>query len=189
MNQSPPQGSSIEVGSLNGHQHILIPHGSGGIMRYLIGAFLIFWLGGWFTGFVSAASEIITGNGGGFLMFWLGGWSIGGIFAGYFIYRVFRKPVPEQLLLNKPNLSIDTGVPPFIMSFSMTNQADYWKSMFPKRKRVEIDRNEIKTLELRETESGNRLTVDKGAERLELATTATEVEREWLFRYLSKNYS
>jgi hypothetical protein len=189
MVQSPPQGSSIEVSTLNGHQHILIPHGSGGVMRYFIGAFLVFWLGGWFMGFTSAAEEIMSGKGGAFLMFWLGGWTIGGIFAGYFIYRVFRKSVPEQLLLNKPSLSIDTGIPPFKMSFSMTNQKDYWKSMFPKRKRVQIDHTEMKTLVLRETESGNRLTVDKGTERLELATSATEIEREWLFKYLSQNYS
>jgi hypothetical protein len=189
MDQSPPQGSSIEVGVLNGHQHIIIHHGRGGVMRYFIGAFLIFWLGGWFIGFTSAADEIMSGEGGAFLIFWLGGWTIGGIFAGYFIYRLFRKPVPEQLLLNKPNLSVDTGIPPFKIGFSLWNQQDYWKSMFPKRKRTEISHDEMKTLELRETESGNRLTVDKGKERLELAISATEIEREWLFKYLRRNYS
>ena len=189
MIQSPPQGTSIEVGNLNGYQHIVIPQGDAGAGRYFIGAFLIFWLGGWFMGFTSAANEIMSGEGNAFLIFWLGGWTIGGIFAGYFVYRLFRKSVPEQFLLNKPSLSIDTGIPPFKMSFSMTNQKDYWKSMFPKRKKVELDRSEMKSLKLRETDSGNRLTVDKGPERLELATSATEIEREWLFNYLKQNYS
>ena len=189
MNQSPLHGSSIEVGTHNGYQHVIIPHGNGGITRYFIGAFLLFWLGGWFMGFTSAADQIMSGNGDAFLIFWLGGWTIGGVFVGYFIYRIFRKSVPEQLLLNKPNLTVDTGIPPFKISSSMTNQKEYWKSVFPKRTRIEIDHNEMKTLKLRETESGNRLTVDTGTERLELATSATEIESEWLFNYLSQNYS
>lgn len=188
MHQSPPQGSNIEISRLNEYQHILIPQASAGATKYFIGLFLIFWLGGWFTGFTSAISEIMSGKASAFLIFWLAGWTLGGIFAGYFVYRVFRKPVPEQLLLNKPNLSVDTGIPPFKMDFNLANQKDYWKSMFPKRKRIEINRDEMKTLQLREVDSGNRLTIDKGMERLEIATSATEIEREWLFKYLSEIY-
>jgi hypothetical protein len=140
-------------------------------------------------GFINAVEEITSGTGGAFLMLWLCCWTTGGIYVVYIIYRLFRKSVPEQLLLNKPTFSVDTGIPPFKIGFSLWNQQDYWKSMFPKRKRTEISHDEMKTLELRETESGNRLTVDKGKERLELAISATEIEREWLFKYLRRNYS
>lgn len=189
MEQNPPQESKIEVGILNGHQRIVVPHNSVGVMRFFIGAFLLFWLGGWFMGFTSAANEILSGKGGAFLIFWLGGWTLGGIFAAYSIYRVFRKPIPEQLLLNKPSLSIDTGIPPFKMNFSATNQKEYWKTMFPKRKKIEFTISDLKSIQLRETDSGNRLTIDKGSDRIEIATSATEVEREWLFKYLQTNYS
>jgi len=158
-------------------------------MRYFLGAFLLFWLGGWFMGFTSTANALMSGEGGVFLIFWLGGWTIGGLFVACFIYRIFRKSVPEQLLLNKPNLSVDTGIPPFKMDVNMTNQREYWKSFFPKRRRFEVNHNEMKTLALREIESGNRLTVDKGTERIELAASASEIEKEWLFKYLSQNYS
>jgi hypothetical protein len=43
-------------------------------------------------------------------------------------------------------------------------------------------------LRLRETEGGNRLTVDLGAQRIDLASQASEVEREWLARLLTKRY-
>ena len=36
---------------------------------------------------------------------------------------------------------------------------------------------------------GNRLTEDAGAQRLDLAGAATEVEREWLYRLLAKRYA
>lgn len=189
MNKYPPQGSKIEITMLNGYKHIKIPHSNAGILRYFIGLFLIFWLGMWFIGFTSAANEILSGNGSTFLIFWLAAWSIAGIFASYMIYRVFSKPLPEQLLLKKPNLFIDTGIPPLKISFNITSQKDYWKSIFHKRMQIEINNNEIKTLKLRVTESGNRLTVDKGTQRIELATSATEIEREWLYNYLIQNYS
>ena len=188
MRNTPPQGSDIEIDTLNGHQSILVPHGSGGAMRYFIGIFLLFWMGGWFMGFTSAFSKIASGEGDIFLIFWLGGWSVGGLFASYMIYRVFKKSVPEQLLLNRPSLSLDTGVPPLKFNFGMGNQKEYWKSMFPKRKHIEFGPPELKTMELRETDRGNRLTIDKGTERVAIAVSATEIEREWLFSYLQRIY-
>jgi hypothetical protein len=38
-------------------------------------------------------------------------------------------------------------------------------------------------------DAGNRLTVDAGAERLDLARFAGEIEREWLYRTLARHYS
>lgn len=189
MSSSPPKGSPIIVGSQNGHQLIVVPHGTGGVMRYFIALFLLFWVGGWFMGFISAFTQVASGKGGAFLVFWLGGWSIGGIFAGYMIYRVFRKSIPEQILLNHPSLSLDTGIPPLKVNFGFNNHKEYWKSIFPKRRRLEFTPNDLKTLVLRETDSGNRLTVDKGSERIEFAIEASEVEREWLYSYLKKSYS
>lgn len=82
----------------------------------------------------------------------------------------------------------DSGIPPFQTSFGSMNQRE-WRSLFPKRSRVEIDRRQLQTLRLRETEAGNRLTVDAGAVRLDIAPSASEVEREWLHQVLAKRYS
>jgi hypothetical protein len=53
--------------------------------------------------------------------------------------------------------------------------------MFPKRTRVELDRRKLQSLRLRETNEGNRLTVDADALRLDIAPSASEIEREWLY--------
>ena len=189
MSNTPPHGSAINLDVLNGYQHVVIPHGQGGTMRYFIGLFLLFWMGGWAMGFVSAISQISSGKGGAFLVFWLGGWTVGGLFAGFMIHRAFRRSVPEQLLLNRPSLSLDTGVPPLKFEFGLRSQKESWNSLFPKRERIEFTSNELKTLMLRDIDNGNRLTIDKGKERYEIAKGATEIEREWLFDYLQKNYS
>jgi uncharacterized protein YeaO (DUF488 family) len=64
-----------------------------------------------------------------------------------------------------------------------------WKSIFSKRFRTELGRQQLQSLRLRETEAGNRLTIDLGAKRVELASQASEVEREWLARLLANRYA
>jgi hypothetical protein len=44
-------------------------------------------------------------------------------------------------------------------------------------------------LRLRETEAANRPTLDLGAQRIELASEASEVEREWLARLLAHRHA
>jgi hypothetical protein len=61
--------------------------------------------------------------------------------------------------------------------------------MFPKRRQADLDRSELQSLRLRETESGNRLTVDVEGQRIDMAASANEVEREWLARLLARRYS
>jgi hypothetical protein len=61
--------------------------------------------------------------------------------------------------------------------------------MFPKRTRVELDRRKLQSLRLRETNDGNRLTVDADALRLDIAPSASEIEREWLYQLLADRYS
>jgi hypothetical protein len=70
----------------------------------------------------------------------------------------------------------------------MVDQKKYWQSIFFKRKQYNLNLADITSLKLRETDSGNRLTIDKGAERIELGSSATEVEREWLYEYLHATY-
>ena len=189
MNDLPPEGSGISLERTGSARLLTIPYGGGNALRYFIGLFVIFWLGGWVVGFKHAVSEILSGGTDQFLYFWLVGWTIGGIFALYFAYRAFRPAVSETIRLGTDSVFYDSGIPPFRIHFVFTNEKEMWRSIFPKRIKREIRRNELKSLKLRETDAGNRLTVDSGVERIEIAAEASEIEREWLHDYLSRNYS
>ena len=184
-----PPGSSISVATDLAVPIITIPQPSGGAMRFLMGAFMLFWLGGWYMGFRSASSQILSGNGGPFLIFWLGAWTVGGMLAVSMLYRIFRPTVPETLKLGADGLAYDSGIPPFRQDFGAMNRKDVWRSYWPKRIVVTISRQELRSLRLRETESENRLTVDVASARVDLARTASEVEREWLYRVLAERYA
>src|SRR5882724_570803 len=96
---NPPPGSSIAVATEGAAATITIPQQKAGPVRFLYGAFILFWFGGWCFGFSSAFSRILSGEGGGFLIFWLGAWTIGGALAVSMLYRIFRPAIPETFRL------------------------------------------------------------------------------------------
>ena len=190
MDLNPPAGSKISVTNDGNGPTIVIPAASSP-MRYFGGLFLLFWLGGWALGETHVISELLSGKGNAFLLFWLGGWTLGGIFAAYSAYRSFRPTVPETLELQRGSVAYDSGVPPFQFNSTQrrANPVAAWKDAFPKRIQVDLDRRRLQSLRLRETEAGNRLTVDVDAQRIEIASGASEVEREWLAQLLARRYS
>jgi len=189
VNLEPPSGSRISVTTDGANPLIVIPHGNGGLMRYFVGLFLLAWLGGWFAGFSSAFSKLSSGQASAMLVFWLVGWTLGGAFAVYWAYRALRPSVPESLTLMPNGLTYDSGIPPLQTYFGYTSQRDAWKFMFPKRTRAQLDWPKLQSLRLRETDDGNRLTIDADTLRLEIARSASEIEREWLYRFLANRYS
>src|SRR5262245_15579239 len=189
MTLKPPDGSKISVTTEGSDPVIVVPQGSGGATRYFVGLFLLFWLGGWFVGFSSTIWTLAAGKFHPFLFFWLGAWTLAGIAVVVCLYRIFRPSVPESLKLMSPGVRYDSGIPPFQMSPGTMNQMESWRSFFPKRTRADIDRRELRTLRLRETGAGNRLTVDAGAQRIDIGKSASEIEREWLHQVLAKRYS
>ena len=189
MELNPPAGSQISINRNDLDPTIIIP-ATASSTRYFGGVFLLFWLGGWVMGETSAITQLMSGKGGAFIVFWLGGWTIGGILAALTAYQIFRPTVPETLQLKRGSIAYDSGVPPFELNKNTRNKGvrDYWSSLLSKRLRADLDRQQLQTLRLRETETGNRLTIDLGAQRLELASGASEVEREWLARLLAKRF-
>ncbi len=187
---SPPLGSKISVIQDRGDPTIIIP-AAADPSRYFGGLFLLFWLCGWAFGFWFAASQLLTGNGGAFLIFWLAGWTVGGCFAAYTVFRIFRPSVPETLTLKRTGIGYDSGISPLHLNSSWNSGStrDRWKSTFPKRVKVDLNRRQLQSLRLRETEAGNRLTVDVDAKRIEIALSASEVEREWLATLLARRYA
>jgi hypothetical protein len=190
MDLNPPAGSKISIASDGADPTIIIPAATSST-RYFTGLFLLFWLGMWTIGFRDAGSKVISGNANGFLIFWLAGWTLGGIFAVVSLYRIFRPSVPESLELKRNNVNYDSGIAPlqFDSSWRYKKPRDSWSALFPRRVRVDLDRRQLQSLRLRETDTGNRLTLDVDAARIDIAPTASEVEREWLARLLAQRYS
>jgi hypothetical protein len=191
---TPPNNTKIRIEyNEAGQEEIVIPQPGGGIFRFFIGAFMLFWFGAWGVGWKSAAAELLGGTKGPqpFLIFWLGAWTVGGVFAVYFLYRIFRPSMPERMVLSYASLSYDSGIPPFQVSFSFgfSSQVDFWKKMFQKRTRTEFDRSSLKSLKLKEFASGNRLTIDQNNKRYDLAVGTSELEKEWLFKVLNSQYN
>jgi hypothetical protein len=192
MDLKPPPGSNISITTDGTDPMIVLPNTDGGSARYFVGLFLLFWLGGWTIGFWSALSKILSGNASAFLIFWLAGWTVGGGFAALTLFRLFRPVVPETLTLRRRGVTYDSGIPPYQVSNwygRNRSRTDYWNEITAKRVHVDFDRRQLQSLRLRETDSGNRLTIDNGASRLDIAAAASEVEREWLMRLLSRRYS
>lgn len=188
MQLSPPRGSRIAVLQDGSDDVIIIPQPDVSVARYFIGLLMLFWLGGWSFGFVSAYSKVRSGQGDSFLLLWLCGWTVGGAFAAYYLYRILRPSVPESFRLRGRDLVYDSGIPPFQLQAHHARQADAWRALFPKRLVVELDRERMQSLRLRETDAGNRLTVYVGSTRLDLGRAASEVEREWLSQVLKERY-
>ena len=190
VNLEPPSGSRVSVTTEGAHPLIVVPHGSGGLKRYFVGLFLLAWLGGWFVGFVDTVSKMWSGEVPTFLNFWLVGWSLVGAMAMFLAYRAFRPCVPESLRMMPNSVTYDSGIAPLeTLLFNYMSPKDAWKFMFPKRLRVELDRQGLQSLRLSGTNVGNRLTVDVDASRLDIAQSASEMERVWLYQLLAKRYS
>jgi hypothetical protein len=190
MNSQPPTGSKITLTREGVDEILRIAQPSKGVVQYFAAAFMIFWLGGWFMGFKSASAELMESHGGNtFLAFWLAAWTVGGISAVFFLYRMLMPAVPESFILRSNSAIYDSGVASFQMSFGYEMQKDFWKQLRGKRLIADLTINDLRTLKLRETDSGNRLTIDKDSERFEIASRASEIEREWLHAYLSSRYS
>jgi hypothetical protein len=112
------------------------------------------------------------------MVFWLGAWTVGGATTLLFMRRLLQRSVPETITLEPAGRVHDPGVP--AMQFERRSRRIPWSELFPSRVVARIDHRALEALRLREAEAGNRLTVDCGIDRIELARAATHVEREWL---------
>ncbi len=106
-----------------------------------------------------------------FVLFWLGGWTFGGIQAARTL--VSGRASNSELFLGfwLAGWALGEG-------FALFTLYRIVRPTIPERF----------TLRLREGGDANRLTVDVGAARFDLAKECAEVEREWLFQTLSDHY-
>jgi hypothetical protein len=125
VNLDLPSGSKLSMKTEGGDTVIIVPY-EGGPFRYFTGLFVLAWLGGWFFGFSSAASQLASGRAPAgalaFLAFWLVGWTLGGGMAVYWAYRAFRPSTPESLRLTPQGVTYDSGVPPLRTFFGYASR-------------------------------------------------------------------
>jgi hypothetical protein len=162
---------------------------SGGVFRYFIATFLIFWLCGWAIGWVTAATQLIRGNARGgelFLAIWLGLWTIGGVFAFCMLYFLLRPPRPESVTLGFTTFRFDSGTATinyfFNPWYAMQRYNSQWPfpGIFQRRKRLEIPKGDLAQVVMERVGERQRLCFDYGADRIEIGESLREPEREWL---------
>ena len=184
-----PNGSTISLMQEGADTVVDIPQEKAGVFAFLQALFLLVWLVGWAFGFEHAAAQLLAGRGNGFIEVWLTLWTIGGIFVVLSVYRMLRPTIPERLTLRSGSMSYDSGIARLRLYGARQSRADAWRSLLLPRRRREFDRAALRSLQLRATDTSNRLTIDIGTERIDLATPATEIEREWLYQVLASKYA
>lgn len=186
-----PAGSTIEeIEDFEGRTYRWKPRG-GGALRYLIAAFLLFWLGGWAFGFVMVTAQLLDGKGGEekiFLAFWLAMWTLGGLFAMSMAGKLLWPSIPESITLDKDAFRYDSGTSPpppayFMNPWYAMRHGDPFHPfgmMFKRRKRITIEKSELGNVALDRVGERQRLYFDNGADRIEIGEHLREPEREWL---------
>lgn len=190
-----PNSSQMAIQQADNEKITTIPladNGSG-IYKYLHAVLLILWLCAWAVMSLITVLRLFSGDANFFLLFWFCAWLSGAIWPALIVYKIFRKPAPEKITINKDKLSYETIIakdsPFFSMNYFMRKDLVPLQNVSLKAKKFEFSTTELRTLKLRETQEGNRLTIDKDNTRIDLAVGATELEREWLSAYLQKFYS
>ncbi len=181
MDVKPPAGSRISIDTDGPNPIIVIPAPNNPITP-IAGLVMALWLFAGIPVSLSTASRVLSGHGTMFLVFWAGLWTLGCVLSAYAVYRVLRRPVPGTLILKPDELCYDSGFIPLLRKGRQFS--------FPKRIRINVDRQQLQSLRLRGNVVGEwRLTVDVGADRVDIAPNVSGVERDWIARLLADHYS
>jgi hypothetical protein len=179
-----PAGSVIEESVDPTGVTLSWPHPSPGFARFLVAALLVLWLCGWATGWVAAAGQVAGGNGGLFLVAWLGAWTVGGVVAVGMLCAMFRPTRPESVRLEADVLRYDPGRP----AFNPVRQRG--RRGYPAAPRrspaATVPRADIRKFVLDRVGGRQRLSLDGGADRVEVGAGLREPEREWLYAVLRR---
>ncbi len=155
-----PKGSAI---------YITVPNGESDGIDQIMGFFIIVFLYVSIDGFADIFNVINL---------------IKIVLSGYFLYRIYRRALPEKLILTKDTLTIDTGMPPLNTGKSLFNPNYYLKTMYARRNIIKLNKEEIKTIKLRQSfDFKLRLTAEKNSRIYEFASFVSDAEKKRLFKY------
>jgi hypothetical protein len=184
-----PKGSQIQ--STFNPQGVLLhwKNPDNPLMRFGMAAFLIFWLGGWYSGETTTAHQLWTNFQQGkplspFMVFWLGGWTIGGIFACGYLFVLLKGAGRAELTLGGYELIYKPGRPPINSLMLRNRQLNNPLRMVRGGKTVTARKQDITGLRIGYAGDQLRVTFDLGADRVEVGEYLTEPEKEWLHKTL-----
>jgi len=116
------------------------------------------------------------------------GWAVVGVIVVWLLVKTRRPAVPASLRLTLEGIDFDPGLQPPRFFSAEWRRGRNLSDCFPKWIRRRIDRQQFKSLCLREVETSARLSVDVGNENFEFARGVTDVERELLFGLIVDRY-
>ncbi len=148
-----------------------------GVTRYACATVLAFWLCGWAASWIRAVPALIAAGPPLFVIGWLGVWTLGGACVIWMLWGMLRPARPESVRLEAEWLRYDPGRSP------MYPFQRIW--MRP----VKMPRVEISGCALERVGGRQRLSVDCGADRVEIGPCLREAEREWLHTVLQMWHS
>jgi len=189
LTKKPPINSKIEIKDELNQTIIHWKNPGGSWSKYFVVIFLLAWLGGWTMGEYSVAKKVLNGDSNPFEIFWLIGWTVGGMFAIANIYFMVRPSRPEKLIFDSYALQFKRGTPPFAgINWSRNRREDEKAATFIQKvkSKYTIPKNEIGEIKLERIGEKQKLTLDHGAERIEIGEFLLEPEREWLFETLKQ---
>ncbi|WP_085905936.1 PH domain-containing protein [Kiloniella majae] len=106
------------------------------------------------------------------------------IYQFWVLYCLARKSSPDYFYFNKTVLIYRNGIPPLHLLDRAYENMVRFRILFLKQKTHEFSLDEIKKIQLTEGVFGNRLSI----KNIDIATAASEVEREWLHKIIKQQY-
>lgn len=186
-----PAGSIIEQREESGGMTLRWMPPKMGIGRWFVGGFLSFWLCGWAVGwcfafwalFLSADTPWPARL---FLAVWLGAWTCGGLAAMWALGNLVRPPRPEAVTLGYDSLTYDPGSMWWIGQRHPHPHVAAVAPTLAVRKPVTVARADLTGFRLEHVGTRQRLSFDRGADRIEIGACLREPEREWLHAVLEQ---
>ncbi|WP_417431874.1 hypothetical protein [Kiloniella sp.] len=178
--------SPLQNNMADGPLKFIIPYQEFGIKKYLHAAFSSALIVGATILALITLLEFLSTNASPIFLIFFCLILIGKLYLILLFLRVMSPSTPEELILGPSYLIFDTGLPPF--DLDELSRIKQTQMLFQKRQKHTFSLDDITTLTLRNTENGNRLTIDQNGNRINLATAANEQEKKWLYNYLKDTY-
>jgi hypothetical protein len=169
------------------------------LVRYAIAAFLGFFLCCWAAAGIFPLVQVVAGEpeveGGGsvFLVVWLAFWALGGLMVGWTFWPLVRPARPEAVTLGAGTFRHDPGASPALWMmwpgwtcwYHFERPRSYF-DLFRRRNPILVPRSELNGFVLARVGERQRITFDRGADRIEIGADLREPEREWLHAVLER---
>ncbi|MHC4528865.1 MAG: hypothetical protein ACYS29_13400 [Planctomycetota bacterium] len=193
MENEPPQGSKIRMERHIDSTCYIWTEDKRGFAHYVISAFMLLWFCAWTAGggitillFITLLFRAISGGAPWlavlFTMAWLGGWTIGEVVVFETLYRALRRQKPAVLTLLSGRIRFETGTRPLILG--QRTQTGFCSHKQLDNRIYELSTIELANLRLERVGDEQRLSFDRGVERVEIGQSLSEPERQWLYEVL-----